>query len=334
MLTADVVRGTALASVPLAAALHVLTLTQLIVVALVVGAGSVFFEIAYQAFVPSLVESDWLEHANARLEATRETAMLAGSGLAGALISAIGAPMAVIVDAATYVVSVGALAGIRVREAHRDALDAAPPPDFREALRDGVRIVVQSPVLRGIAASTACVNLGWSIVSAVWLLFFYRVLHFSPLLTGVIIAFANLGFIGALAAPVLVRRVPAGRILIATMLGTVGVTFAIPLATVANPIAVMIAIQLCAAFCIPCYNVTQVSLRQRLVAPDQLGRMNATMKTIVWGVMPIGALIGGGLGSAIGIVNTVWVGAAVMLTAIPWLFVREIRTLPRTAPAP
>jgi predicted MFS family arabinose efflux permease len=90
-------------------------------------------------------------------------------------------------------------------------------------------------------------------------------------------------------------------------------------------------VQIAAALCVPAYNVTQVSLRQRLVAPEQLGRMSATMKTVVWGVMPVGALAGGALGSTIGIVPTICVGAVVMLSAIPWLFASEIRALPRVA---
>ena len=334
MLFANLGRGLALATIPVAYALHALSLAQLIVVALVVGAGSVFFDIAYQAFVPSLVEPEWLEHANARLEASNEAAMLAGGGFAGALISAIGAPLAVLVDCASYVVSIASLAGIGVREAHADALADAPPVAFRTALADGMRIVFASPVLRSIAGSTGCINLGWSIVSAVYLLYFYRVLHFTPFVAGLIVACANFGFIGALAAPALGRRFSPGRILTATMLCTVAVTFVIPLASFTAPIPVMIGVQLSAALCIPAYNVTQLSLRQRLVPPEMLGRMNATMKTIVWGVMPVGAVTGGILGSTIGIVPTIFVGAVVMLGGIPWLFAREIRALPRTAAPP
>jgi predicted MFS family arabinose efflux permease len=331
MLIADVVRGLALATIPLAALWHVLSLAQLVFVALIVGTASVFFEIAYQAFVPSLVEAAWLEHANARLVASSEAAMLAGSGIAGVLIATIGAPLAVAGDAGTYVLSIFSLNGIRVREAHRDTLEGTPPVAFRTALVDGLRIVFGSPVLRALVGSTACVNLGWSIVSAVWLLYFYRVLHFSPLLAGAIVACGNLGFVGALAAPALGRRFPAGQLMIVTLLGTVAATFVIPLASVGQAIPVMIAVQITAALCIPAYNVTQVSLRQRLVAPEQLGRMSATMKTVVWGVMPVGALLGGALGSTIGIVPTICVGAVVMLSAIPWLFAPEIRALPRAA---
>jgi predicted MFS family arabinose efflux permease len=331
MLAADVVRGLVMCTVPLAAYLHVLSFAQLVVVALVVGAASVFFEIAYQAFVPSLVESAWLEHANARLMASNEVALLAGSGLAGVLIGVLGAPLAVAVDAATYAVSATALAGIRVREAHR-ANASAERVAFGVALREGLATVFGSPVLRAIVGATGCVNFGWSIVSAVYLLFFYRVLHFSPLTAGAIIACGNVGFISALAAPAVGRRIPAGRLMMVSVLGTVGATFAIPLATVLNPVAVIVAVQLTAACCIPVFNVTQVSLRQRLVAPEQLGRANATVKTVVWGVMPLGALIGGALGSTAGIVPTIWTGAIVMLAALPWLFVRELRALGTTRP--
>jgi predicted MFS family arabinose efflux permease len=333
MLAADVVRGLVLCTVPLAAYFHALSFAQLVAVALVVGAASVFFEIAYQAFVPSLVEPAWLEHANARLEASNSVALLVGSGLAGALIGVVGAPLAVVIDAATYAVSAAALAGIRVREAHHDARGRAEPIAFGAALREGLVTVFGTPVLRALVGATGCVNFGWSIVGAVYLLFFYRVLHFSPALVGAIVASGNVGFIGALAAPAIGRRIAAGRIMTVTILGTVGATFAIPLATVFQPVAVIVVVQLVAAICIPVYNVTQLSLRQRLVAPEQLGRASATMKTVVWGVMPLGALIGGGLGSTVGIVPAIWTGAIVMLAGIPWLFVREIGAL-GTAPAP
>jgi MFS family permease len=334
MLVADVVRGLVLCTVPLAAYLHVLSFAQLVAVAVVVGAASVFFEVAYQAFVPSLVEASWLEHANARLEASKEVALLVGSGIAGALIGVLGAPLAMAIDAATYAVSAAALAGIRVREAHHGADGRVAPVAFGVALREGVATVFGSPVLRAIVGATGCVNFGWSIVSAVYLLFFYRVLHFSPLTVGAILACGNVGFISALAAPAIGRRVPAGRLMTASVLGTVAATFAIPLAAVFQPVAIMVAVMLTAALCIPLFQVTQLSLRQRLVAPEQLGRANATMKTVVWGVMPLGALIGGALGSTVGIVPAIWTGAIVMLGAIPWIFVREIRGLGAAATRP
>jgi predicted MFS family arabinose efflux permease len=331
MLAADVVRGLLLCTVPLAAYLHVLSFAQLVAVALAVGAASVFFDVSYPAFVPSLVPASWLEHANARLEASNSVATLVGAGVAGALIGVLGAPLAVAVDAATYAVSATALSTIRVREAHRDARGAGRMP-FRSALREGLATVFGSPVLRALVGATGCVNFGWSIVNAVYLLFLYRVLHFSPALVGALIACGNAGFAGALAAPRIARRFTAGRVMSVTLLLAVGVTFAIPLAAVFQPVAVILAVQLVVAICIPIYNVTQLSLRQRLVAPEQLGRVNATMKTMVSGVWPVGALIGGALGSTAGIVPTIWTGTVVMLAAVPFVFVRGIRALGR-APA-
>lgn len=328
MLAADAVRMLALGSVPLAALFHVLGFAQLVAVALIVGSASVFFDVAYQAFVPSLVDSSWLEHANARLEASNSVAQLAGSGLAGTLIAVFGAPLAVVVDAASYLVSVAALAGIRVREAHREATEPCESLAFRDALSEGVALVFRSPVLRAILAATAFTNFGWSIVGAVYLLFFYRVLHLSPQIVGLVFAIGNLGFIGALAAPAIARRLGAGPVLFLTTTAVVAVTLAIPLALFVPPLFVIVPVQLIAAICVPLYNITQVSMRQRMVHPAQLGRMNATMKTFVWGVMPLGALIGGGLGATIGIVPTIVAGALVMCGGIPFVLSRAVRTIP------
>jgi predicted MFS family arabinose efflux permease len=330
MLAADLVRAVALASIPLAALAHALGFAHLVAVALIVGAASVFFDVAYQAYVPSLVAATWLEHANARLEASSSVAQLAGGGVCGVLIALVGAPLAVVLDAASYLFSVAALAGIHVREAHRDEARAGEPLPFAAALREGLALVFRSPVLRALLAATASVNFGWSIISAVYLLFFYRVLHFSPALTGAVFALGNVGFIGALAAPALGRRVGAGPLLAVSLTGTVVATLAIPLALVLQPVVVIVCVQLAAAICIPLYNVTQLSLRQRMVPAAQLGRMSATMKTIVWGVMPLGALLGGALGATVGIVPTIVAGTLVMGAALPCVLTPAIRRLPAT----
>ncbi|HTJ28041.1 MAG TPA: MFS transporter [Candidatus Limnocylindria bacterium] len=327
MLTADVVRTLALASIPLAALAHVLGFAQLVAVALFVGIASVFFDVAYQAYVPALVAPAWLEHANARLEASNSAARLAGSGLAGVLIALVGAPLAVACDAMSYLVSVAALAGIRVPETHRDTVSASEPLAFAVALREGIALVVRSPVLRAILCATASVNFGSSIVDAVYLLFLYRVLHFSPALTGIVFACGNLGFLGALAAPALGRRFGAGPLLGISLIGSIVAAFAIPLALVVQPLAVILCVQILSAICIPLYNITQLSLRQRMVPADKLGRMNATMRTAVWGVMPLGALLGGTLGASIGIVPTLVVGTLAMGAAIPFVLAPVVRKL-------
>ena len=187
MLVADVVRALVLASIPLAALAHLLTFAQLVAVAACVGIASVFFEIAYQSLVPAIVEHDELERANARLEFTNSAAQIGGKGLAGALIAFAGAPLAVVVDAASYVVSVLTLAALRVRETHRDERAAERAP-FLQELREGIAAVAQAPAIVRIAGATATSNFGIAMSLAVYLLYLYRVLHLSPVVVGVLLA--------------------------------------------------------------------------------------------------------------------------------------------------
>jgi MFS family permease len=331
MLVADVVRALALASIPIAAFAHVLGFAQLLAVAACVGVASVFFEVAYQSLVPSVVAPDQLERANARLEFTNSAAQIAGNGLAGALISLVGAPLAVVVDAASYVVSVFTLAAVRVRETHRDA--GAERRPFLTELREGIAVVLASPAIVRIAGATATSNLGIAMMMAVGLLYFYRVLHLSPAVVGVLFAVANLGFAGAFFAPRIARRFGPGRTMTVALSAGVLSQFLLPLALFVPPLPVLFAAELLMTACVPVYNITQVSLRQRLIPSDKLGRANATLRTVVWGTLPLGTLLGGALGSTIGIVPTLVAGAVVAACAIPWLLTAPIRAL-RAEPAP
>jgi MFS family permease len=325
MLIADVIRALALATVPLAAFAHVLGFAQLVAVAACVGVASVFFEVAYQSLVPSIVAPAELEGANARLEFSTSAAQIGGNGLAGALISLAGAPVAVIVDAASYVVSVLTLAAVRVREPHREKRAERAP--FAAELREGIAVVLQSPAIVRIAGATATSNLGIAMMMAVGLLYFYRVLHLTPVVVGVLFAVANLGFAGALLAPRIARRFGAGRTMAWSLSIAVLSQFLLPLALFVPPLPVLFAAELAMTACAPVYNITQVSMRQRLIPSDKLGRANATLKTVVWGTLPLGTLLGGALGSAIGIVPTLVAGAVVGACAIPWVLSAPVRAL-------
>ena len=332
MLLADVVRAVALGSVPLAAFVHVLGYPQLVLVAASVGVASVFFDVAYQSLLPSVVAPEELESANARLQATESGAQIAGSGLAGVLIAAIGAPLTVIVDAGSYVVSVATLLALRVRETHRDAREERPAA-FGAALREGLATVFGSPVLVRIAGATATTNFGFGITQAVYLLFVYRVLHLSPAVVGTVFAVSNLGFAGALAAPRIGRRFGAGPTMIGAMaVGMLAQVF-VPLALIGPPIPLLFLAELALTAAIPVYNVTQVSLRQRIVPSERLGRVNATMRTIIWGTLPFGMLLGGTLGNVFGIVPALFTGLALACCSIVWLLAAPIYALRPTADA-
>jgi MFS family permease len=329
MIAADILRVLALGSIPLAAARGFLSFAQLATVALITGIGSVFFEISYQSYLPAIVEKRELSRANTRLETTRSAAQIAGNGLAGLLISTFGAALAVGVDAFSFVCSIVSLLAIRGREAPH-ARAAGTRDGFFDALRAGVACVFESPVLRTIAGCTATINFGTSMLSAVFLIFAYRDLHVSAVTLGLVLACANVGFIGAAFATRLTRRFGLGTTLGASILCGGIAPLLLPLARYGAPIAVLFISELLQTCATPIYNINQVSLRQTIVPHELQGRMNATMRTLVWGTMPFGALAGGALGSLLGIVPTIIIAGGIASTACLWIFcgpVRRLRTI-------
>ncbi|MEO7039866.1 MAG: MFS transporter [Candidatus Elarobacter sp.] len=334
MILADLGRAAALGSIPVAAAAHVLGFTQLAIVALVTGIGSVFFDVCYQSYLPSLVAKGELSRANARLEFTRSAAEVGGNGLAGLLIAGIGAASAVAVDALSFVVSVTSLLAIRTREAPAVRENGATATVFGD-LRAGVACVLESPVLRTIAACTATSNLGSSMLSAVLLIFAYRNLHLHAATLGLVFALANVGFVGAALATRSTRRFGLGATLAGSILLAGVAPLFLPLALHVAPIAVIFIVTLVQTVTTPIYNINQVSLRQTIVPQELQGRMNATMRTIVWGTMPLGALIGGVLGTALGIVPTIFVAGTITSSACLWILcgpARRLRTIESASP--
>ena len=332
MLVADAVRAIALGSVPIAAVAHVLSFAQLLFVGACSGVAAVFFEVAYQSLVPAIVDHADLERANARLQMTRSIADSGGLGFSGALIAVAGAAVAIAVDAISYVVSLASLLLIRVHETHL-ARPAGASPDFFGELRQGVAVLLGSPVWLRIVGATATFNLGIAIVLSVYLLYLYRVLHLSPAVAGGLLAVSNLGFAGAFFAPRIARRFGVGRTLVMTTAVAAFSQLLLPLALVTSPLPVLFLAEVTITACIPVYNVAQVSLRQRTIPAELLGRANATLKTVVTGTFPIGMLAGGVLGGTIGIVPTLVAGTLVTICAIPWLLGAPIRALRAETPA-
>jgi MFS family permease len=330
MIVADIGRAVALASILVAWELHALGLAQLYVVALIVGSLTVFFDVAYQAYLPSLIERSDLVDGNVKLEASRSAAQVAGNGLGGALVQAIGAPLAILVDSMSFVASVVSLGMVQRRE---QTSPTAKRQSFWVELREGASVVFGSPVLRNIAGCTATTNLGSGMVSAVFLIFAYRNLHLAPALVGVVLAFGNLGLFGALLSGRIANRFGLGRTL-AVSVALTGISVLIaPLAALALPVVLLLASQLILSFSTPVYNVNQVSLRQAIVPLALQGRMNATMRTIVFGTLPIGSAVGGALGSAFGVIPTMIVAGLISLSAVLWIRLSDVFALTTVPPA-
>jgi MFS family permease len=333
MIFCDAARLVIIGSIPVAWAAGVLTLWQLYAVAVTAGVCTVFFDVAYQSYLPSLMASEHLIDANGKLQATAAVAQLAGPGLGGALVGAFGAASAMTADAVSYAVSVASLLGIRHREPPREAPADGQRRSLRADIAEGLVFVVRHPILRKVVACTGTSNLFNSISTAVTIIFLIRVLHVAPGYTGLLFAIGAVGgIIGGVLAGRLAKRIGSARIIWVSIL-----VFGFPavLPALAEPgwrvalVPVGFAFKYFGAVV---YNVAQVSYRQAICPPQLLGRMNAATRWIVWGTMPLGGVIGGALGTAIGIRPTMWIGLVGCWAAGFFVFFSPLRTM-RDVPA-
>jgi len=326
MISADVVRFVALATVPLCAMLGVLRIPLLYGVALITGMASVFFDISYQSYLPVVVSKERLTDANVRLEFSNSGARVTGNALAGILVQRIGAAATIAFDALSYLASIFSLAFIRATEPPH----SGPPLSVRQVTSDigeGIRFVFGSVDLRAILFSTGITNLGAGMLGAVQLIYAYRTLGLQPGLLGVVIGFAEIGFLGALLARP-IRQWLGLRATLITMVLIDGLGVAsILLAQIGLPYLFFFLSLAVVAFSVPVYNVNQVSYRQALADVGMQGRMNATMRTFVWGTLPLGSFVGGILATAFGVQATIAIsGAMCGLAALSLLPLRECAT--------
>jgi MFS family permease len=336
LLVANVGRALALLAIPVGAWLGLLSLPLLYAVSFAVGVLTVLFEVAYLAYVPQLVERDQLTDANARLQATSSAAQVGGPGLGGLLIAAVGAPVAILLDSASYLASALCLVGIRRPEPEPDA--AGRDADILGDIRTGLRVTFTNPVLRAFALTAASNNLAWQIIEVVLLIYATQVLGLDALAIGSLFSIGAVGAIlGAFAAGRLAHRLGVGPTITTAMVLCGAGTLLIPLA---SPPPLLGAVTIAVALFISGFGNTisvihVITVRQTITPDELLGRMNASYRTLTYGAIPIGALIGGLLGETIGLRGTMLVGAVGVFLAPLWVLlspirgVREAATLPR-----
>lgn len=332
LIAGDLGRALTLGSIPVAYELHHLTIWQLYIVAFLTGVLTVFFDVSYQAYLPSLVERDELVDGNAKLEISRSGAQLAGPGLGGLLVQVLKAPVAIFADALSYLWSAFCIFLIRKKEPPVER-PAGGHPSMRRDIGEGLRYVWRHPLLRPIAFCTGTSNLFGSIFIAVLVLFAVRELHMRPGLIGLALAIGNVGFLlGAFSAQPIAKRVGIGPAIIGSIGLTSPVWLLVPLATPSTSFAILVLSGFITGFGgMAVYNINQVSLRQAITPQRMQGRMNATMRFMVWGTLPIGAFVGGILGNTIGLRPTLWVAAIGGLFAfVPPLLspVRSLQEIP------
>jgi MFS family permease len=330
MVFANLGRMLTLSWIPIAFIFGILRLYQLFVVAALLGVFTVFFDIANQSYLPSLIDRENLIEGNSKLQTTQSGAQVIGPTLAGFLIQIVGAAQSIAVDACGFFLSVLLIFSIRKPEA---SLHSDVAHDFVKELTEGARIVFSNPILKSITACTAILNLGSGIFFTVFFLFTYNQLHLSPEIVGIILGSGSIGFlVGALTASRIAKVLGLGPTLAISIVSSGIGLLLIPFVVHRGPtIPLLTALWMLSSVGIPIYNINQVSLRQA-ITPDRIqGRMNATVRTVIRGTVPLGSFVGGVLGTQFGIIATLIIGAVVSSVGVVFLFsepVRRLRQIP------
>ena len=308
MIVADLVRVVALAAVPILFFADALQIWHLYIVGLVVGVATVFFDVSYQSFIPVLLPSGQIGSANSKLEATAQVAHVAGPGLAGGLLTIVSAPLLLLADAASYLVSAFALWRVKDTEVLGDPASRQSLP---KEIAEGLRFVFAHQLLRRITLTTSTLNFFGTLATTLMTILILRTLGLSPATLGFVFSVGAIGgLLGAIATPWFTRWLGEGTSISVSALGSAVAAASLPLSAVFPQFAIPILIvgEFIFTFLVLVYNITQVTMRQRLTPQRLLGRMNASIRFIVWGVLPIASLLSGFLGTAIGILPTMWIG--------------------------
>ena len=341
LIIGDLGRAISLASIPIAYELGGLSMLQLYIVGFINGTLTVFFDVAYQSYLPALVDRDQLVEGNSKLEISRSGAQLAGPATAGVLIGLITAPLAIVADSLSYVGSALFVFLIRRHEPdperHKDDT-GWPRGNMRKEVVEGLRYVLGNRLLRSIAGCTGTANLFNNIAFNILVFYLVREIGLTAEVIGVTFSLGSVGFlVAALTANRIAERFGVGPTIVISAALSGPALLLVALAPREIAVPYVVAAMLLSSFATVVYNITQVSLRQAITPERMQGRMNATMRFIVWGTIPVGSILGGVLATAIGLRETIWIGA--IGSFLPFLFVlfspvRSLQRIPEAEPEP
>jgi predicted MFS family arabinose efflux permease len=336
MISTDLGRAALLGLIPLAALTHRLTFGVLIGVAALVGILTVHFDVAYQSYLPVLVERDELLESNRRLSTSASGAELVGPALAGLLVQTITAPLAILVDALSFLVSAFSVWSIRKPEPGVHEHHTAPR--LSDSL-EGLRFIWNHIALRSLLLRSASTFLFMGLVFALYLLNAIRIVHISTSALGIAIALGGAGGLtGAWLAARLSRRHGHATTFFLSAAFAGAANLFIPLSSQFPHIGFLCLCiqQFFGDMAFTVYIVNETTVRQTLAPPQVMGRVNSVMQIASRGMLPFGALSGGFLAQRFGIAPTLWVGAGGVFLSCLWLLPllrhsREVWTAPPNA---
>ena len=333
LIAADLFRAAVIVSLTVAWALGALSMLHVIAVGALVGAASALFQITDVAYLPSLVGKRHVADGNSKLEATEAIAEITGPASAGALIAALGAPLAVVIDAATYVWSAVMLGRIRTVETATTHVDPALSSSAWQTTHDvrvGMRAVFGHALVRPIVIALMVWSIAGGFFTGLYVLYCLRTLGLAVSTFGVIVAMGGVGSLGgALISRRLATAIGVGPTLIVTAFGSLAAGLFIPLAAGSHALAFLAAHQLLGDGFSVAFVIQAVTLRQTVLPKHVLGRANAAVHVCTAGVLPIVAILAGMLARATTILTAVWVGTIIGLTAPLFLLpLRGVREMP------
>jgi Na+/melibiose symporter-like transporter len=332
LIVSDLARAVILMSVPIAAVRHSLTMTHLYVVAAAAGLFTVLFDVSYQAYVPSLVERQNILQANAKLALSESVAEVSGPGIAGFLVQALTAPVAIAFDALSFLVSAVSLTLIRKPEPVPEAVAEA---HIGREIAEGLRFALGNPYLRAMAIRSFQAALFMGFFASMYPLFTVKTLNLPPAVIGVVVSCGGaFAILGSALAERMVKRFGFGRAFIGGAVATGLTSFLHPMAhgSVTLCCVFLIAGQI-GDFFWPLLNIAETSLRQAAAPPRVLGRVNSAMQLLFTGLIPVGAFAGGAIAGIIGVRATMMIGAGGYLVSSVWLVLSPIPQLRELPPA-
>lgn len=332
MLIADIGRALLLATIPVAALLGILRIEQLYVVAALVSALAIFFDVAYPAYLPSLVKPEQLLEGNSKLSMSESMAEIMGPALGGALVQAVTAPLAILFDALSFLLSALSLGLIQTQEHTSSGAEADSKETTAGMLHEigeGLRLAVGNPILRALLGSAATVSLSGGIIGTLYALYFVQELGLSPLQLGLVVGFGGVSaLVGAFVVTRVTQRFGIGPTLIGSRLVASAASALMVLAW--GPLRIVIPLLLVsqAADAVwSIYAINEVSLQQAITPNQLLGRVHASVRFLTGIIFPVGALLGGLLGQTIGLRGAISVGLLIGALSALWLIFSPVRNL-------
>ena len=331
MIACDLVSLILLASIAVSEWLGILTVAQLLLVALLAGLVSVFFKAAFQAYIPQVLQRDELIDGNAKLQSSAAFAMVSGPGIGGAVAQFLGIATGVLLDAASFAVSAACL--LAAPSAEPESRTASPGRRIGQEIRDGVKFLVHDPYLLPLAAFTSTLGLGVSSSDSLMIIFFVRTLGVNSTVTGIALGLMGVGGLsGAFISARLVRKYGSAR---AMIICRVLLSSALLLPLTTRGIGLLFSAGwLTVNAGIASGNIISASFRQARCPVEMRGRISATYYTMTYSCMAIGGVFGGALGTFLGVRAALWVTCGIVASASAILFlspIRKLRELPETA---